>query len=146
MSEVSIKQTDREGYFGAWRQMCKNHPEGADQIIADGVHPLSNKPLKTEVGGGFWIASIDDEPVGLFSMLITSTGRTIGKQFAVLPEFQRMGIGGKLVDAAEQWLRDQEIPGYYIGCSEKSAALLIKRGNQPYATDRYGIIKFNIKL
>ena len=87
----------------------------------------------------FLFAVLDGKYVG--AVLATHDGRKGWiNRVAVLPEFQRRGIARKLVEAAEQWLDDQQIgivACMIEGYNDESFEVFRKLGYIPFEGMRY---------
>ena len=87
----------------------------------------------------FLFAVIDGKYVG--AVLATHDGRKGWiNRVAVIPEFQRRGIARKLVEAAEQWLDDQQIgivACMIEGYNDESYEVFRKLGYIPFEGVQY---------
>ncbi len=63
-----------------------------------------------------WVADLEGDVVGFCAAAVLDPARSIGEVqiVGVEPELQQTGIGGRLVNAATAWLRDQGMRVAYI--------------------------------
>lgn len=155
----------RSEYINAWKEIyARDKNEINSDPSFDEVNPMLNiNPLGTEFDNYCVVGYIKDpngrmNPVGVFSFVCTarkgikpddlSLSRVIGKQFAVSPKAQGMGIGKAMLATNMKVLKDLGFTKFYIGCSHMSAGILRRHyGFEPFKADpEHDMFKFNVDL
>lgn len=94
-----VQQSDIQVLFEIRSSVKENH-QSREEIAALGITPESvSDMLATDCCA--WIAEIERQPIG-FS-IANATEKTIFGVF-ILPDFEGLGAGRKLMQAAEDWL------------------------------------------
>lgn len=98
-----------------------------------------------ETDHGAWVAECDDNVVG-FSMANVGDGSIFA--LFVLPDFEGLGIGGRLLALAADWLRDQGLEAAWLTTDEstRAAAFYERQGWRTDGKVDDGEIRYELDL
>jgi GNAT superfamily N-acetyltransferase len=110
--------------------------------LADDLADLSASYLK-EPGGHFWVADVDGQIKGMVGIQRRTREEAELRRMSVAAVSRRHGIGGKLLETAEAFCREQ---GYRrirlttVSLLQPAIALYRKHGYHQVGEERYGQI------
>jgi N-acetylglutamate synthase-like GNAT family acetyltransferase len=112
-TDATIRQGLRPGDIGAVTRMhgvLYEREHGLDHRIeasvAEGMARFADRMERSE-GAALWVAERDGEVVGAVGMTDEGGGVARLRWFLVAPQARRTGVGGRLLDRAVAWARDQ---------------------------------------